>query len=70
MLHNVTQGLGFEHTHQGGSGTWNVRNSWACGTNGRVENAHQDLLRKNEGKRPLVDLGIDGRIKLKWTLKK
>jgi hypothetical protein len=34
----------------------------ACSKHERDENAYRDLVKKPEGKRPLEDLGIDGRI--------
>jgi hypothetical protein len=35
-----------------------------------MRNAYSILVEKSEGKRPLADLGIDGKIKLKWILGK
>jgi hypothetical protein len=37
---------------------------------GRRRNTCKILVGKPEGKRPLVDISIDGRIKLRWILKK
>jgi hypothetical protein len=37
---------------------------------GEMRNAYKILVRKSEGKRPLADLGVDGRIILKSILEK
>jgi len=42
----------------------------ACSTHGRNVNRTQNLIWKPEGKTPLEYLDVDGRITLKWILKK
>jgi len=42
----------------------------ARGTEGREERCVQSLVGKDEGKKDLEDRGIEGKIILKWTLKK
>jgi hypothetical protein len=42
---------------------------WKCGTHGEGRVAYRDLVGRPEVKRPLEDLGVGGRIKLKWTLR-
>jgi hypothetical protein len=36
---------------------------------GNMKNVYKILVRKPDGERPLEDLGVDGRITLKWILK-
>jgi hypothetical protein len=33
-------------------------------------NAHKNLVGKSEGKRPMGDLGVDGKAVSKWVIKK
>jgi hypothetical protein len=40
-----------------------------CGTYGERRGAYMFLVGKPKGKRQLKDLGVDGRITLKWILK-
>jgi hypothetical protein len=42
----------------------------ACGTYGRQKGAYRVLVGRLEGKNHLEDLGIDGRIMLKWIFNK
>jgi hypothetical protein len=42
----------------------------ACGTYCETKNAYMVLLGKPEGKRLLGDLGLDGKIILRWIIKK
>jgi hypothetical protein len=39
-----------------------------CGTHGEGRDVYRVLVAKPEGKRPLEDLGVSGRITLRWTL--
>jgi hypothetical protein len=36
----------------------------------KMRNTHKILVRKREGKKNLEDIGVDGRVLLKWILKK
>jgi len=36
----------------------------------KMRNAFKIIVRKCEGKRPLKDLGVDGKIMLQWILEK
>jgi len=42
----------------------------ACGAYGGGERVHMVLVGKSEGKRPLGDPDIDGRIILRWIFRK
>jgi hypothetical protein len=42
----------------------------ACSTNGSDGNAYNILVGKPEGKDNLEDLRVDGKVILKWTLRK
>jgi hypothetical protein len=35
---------------------------------GKIRNVYKILVRKPEGKKPLEDLSIDGRITLEWII--
>jgi hypothetical protein len=41
-----------------------------CGTYGEERGVHRVLVGKPEGKRPLGDPGVDGRIILRWIFRK
>jgi hypothetical protein len=42
----------------------------ACGAYGEERGVHRVLVGKSEGKRPLGDLYVDGRIILRWIFRK
>jgi hypothetical protein len=44
--------------------------SRACSTNGEEGNAYRILVKEPEGKSALQDLGVGGRIILKWNFEK
>jgi hypothetical protein len=41
---------------------------WTCGTHGEGRGVYRVLVWRLEGKRPLEDVGVGGRITLRWTL--
>jgi len=44
--------------------------SGSCSTHGEIKSVYKTLVGEPGGKRPLGNLGVNGRILLEWTLEK